>query len=262
MQEKVHIIACLIITTLLILSLSGIVVFILYLYQQKQLLYDKTYTALQLQHEKDIISTQLEVQEEMFKHISQEIHDNIGLTLTLAKLQLNSLDFDNKQKIISQVSISTNLLSQSIDQLKHLSRSLNSDLINSYGLAKAIEIEIEKVQNLGKVKVILEINGSVVYMESQKELILFRIIQESLNNIVKHSDATDAKVSLDFHESNLILSIWDNGIGFNYSAVNDHLSLGKAGIKNMDTRIKMIDGKMEIISKIGTGTTLKFFIPT
>lgn len=261
MQEKIHIISYLSITTLLILSLGGTIIIVVYLYQQKRLLYQQTYSALKLQHEKNLISTQLEVQENMFRHISQEIHDNIGLTLSLAKLQLNTLDIENKEKANFQIQSSIELLGESIIHLKHISQSLNADIINSYGLIKAIENEISRINDIGSLLITLSIQGEPVYLDAQKELIIFRIIQESLNNIIKHSSAPKANVTLDYCDKKLIIIISDNGRGFNHSSLTDQSNKGKAGLKNMDSRSKMIRGKMEIESTPGNGTTLKFTIP-
>jgi len=261
MQERIHIILYLSITTLLILFLGGTIILVVYLYQQKRILYQQTYSALKLQHEKNLISTQLEVQENMFRHISQEIHDNIGLTLSLAKLQLNTLDANDQEKASLQIHSSVELLGESITHLKNISRSLNADIINSYGLTKAIENEIARISDIGSILIRLEIQGEPIYLDAQKELIIFRIIQESLNNILKHSAASATNVALDYNDSQLIIKIIDNGKGFIHSSLNEHSSNGKAGLKNMESRTKMIRGKMQIQSSPGNGTTLKFTIP-
>lgn len=261
MQDRIYIISYLIITTLLILLLGGVIIFVVYLYQQKRLIHQNNYKALKLQYEKDIIKTQLEVQENMFRHISQEIHDNIGLTLTLAKLQLNTLNIKDEQNAHKKIFASSQLLSESIDHLKNISRSLNSDLIKSYGLIKAVETEIDKITELGKMKVFFDIIGEPVYMDSQKELIIFRIIQESLNNVIKHANASRTNLTLKFKDILLEILVNDNGKGFDFSAVDNIAGLGKAGLKNMNSRAKMIRGEMKVISSLGNGTTLIFIIP-
>jgi two-component system, NarL family, sensor kinase len=260
MQERSQIILYISITTLLILLLAGAIIFVAYLYQSKRLLYEKTYTALQLQHEKNIASTQLEVQENIFRHISQEIHDNIGLNLSIAKLHLISLSSDCNGNS-SKINTSIDLVGKSLTQLKNISQSLNSDIINSCGLIKAIEHEIQKVRETISSKMEFEIKGEPIFLDSQKELMIFRIIQESLNNIVKHACATQSRISLNFEETNLILTISDNGGGFSHSSLSKHSAEGKAGLKNMESRSKMIKGEMQIDTNPGKGTTLQFIIP-
>jgi two-component system, NarL family, sensor kinase len=261
MQEKLHITIFLGLTTFIILLLGTTIITVVYVYQQKRIVYEKTYSSLKLHYEKNLIASQLEVQENMFRHISQEIHDNIGLTLSLAKLQLNTLEINDKNKARIQISSTVDLLGESIEHLKSISRSLNSDIINCYGLTKAIETEIGRVEESVPLRIQFLIKGNTFYMDSQKELIIFRMIQESLNNIIKHSHASNAEIILEYSTSHIFLTISDNGKGFNHTSLTEHSSNGKAGLKNMESRSKMIRGEMNINSQIGKGTTLKFTIP-
>lgn len=260
-SEKLNITVFIGITTLLILMLGVILVLVIYLYQQKRLIHIQSIKELELNHDKSLINTQLEVQENMFRHISQEIHDNIGLTLSLIKLQLNTLNYKDTSIIEQQVGSSIQLLTISIDQLKDISRSLNADVINSYGLIQAIETEIQRIEEMSGIKIDLTVTGDPIYMDSQKELIIFRIIQESFNNIIKHSQANLASLSLDYGKHFLGVTVIDNGKGFPISEVKNNIRKGSAGIRNMEVRSKMIRGTMEISSLLNSGTTLKFTIP-
>lgn len=260
-SEKINITIFITITTILILLLGVLIILVVYLYQQKQLLYQQSFTELRLKHEKKLAVTQLEVQENMFRHISQEIHDNIGLTLSLAKLQLNTLNFEEKDKTIQQINASVELLSESIVHLKDISRSLNADIINSYGLIKALENEVNRIRDTGFLAISFNIEGEPIYMDSQKELIIFRIIQESFNNILKHSKANHTLLSLKYTNDELHINIQDDGQGFEVLPMEQFSGKGKAGIKNMEARSRMIRAKMNIISHPGQGTTLQFIIP-
>lgn len=261
MQERVHIIIFLSITTFLILLLGSLMILVVYLYQQKRILYQRTYSELKLKHEKNLIVTQLEVQENMFRHISQEIHDNIGLTLSLVKLRLNTLDLEEKDKATFQINSSIELLSESITQLKDISRSLNADIINSYGLIKALENELTRIKDSSTISILFKIEGEPVYMDSQKELIIFRIIQEAFNNILKHSEAKNASLSLKYTAEDLHVSINDDGKGFLMTTTDKFSNKGKAGLRNMEARSRMIRAAMEISSNPGNGTLLQFIIP-
>lgn len=261
MQERVHIIIFLSITTFLILLLGSLMILVVYLYQQKRILYQRTYSELKLKHEKKLITTQLEVQENMFRHISQEIHDNIGLTLSLVKLRLNTLDLEEKEKATSQISSSIELLSESITQLKDISRSLNADIINSYGLIKALENELARIKDSSTISILFKIEGEPIYMDSQKELIIFRIIQEAFNNILKHSEAKNASLSLKYTTEDLHVYILDDGKGFSMTTTDKFSNKGKAGMRNMEARSRMIRATMEISSNPGNGTLLQFIIP-
>jgi signal transduction histidine kinase len=255
------IIIFLVITTIIILLLVGLIVLLIYLYQKKQLSHQRSLENIQLDHERNILSTKLEIQEETFQHIAREIHDNINLSLTLAKLHLNTLDLNNKEKAATQVTYSVDLLTQSISNLRDISKSLNSELVANQGLIKALDTEINRIRKTGLFEIDFEITGDPVYLDTQKELVIFRIIQEGFNNIIKHARATRSIIDLKFNDRSLVILLNDNGIGFNLSQEKPPVSSGKAGLANMMTRTQMIGGVMSIESATGKGSRLTFNIP-
>ena len=96
-----------------------------------------------------LLQTQLEIQEQTLKTISEEIHDNIGQALSLAKLKLNTVDFTKQEQLIEKITDSKNLVSKAIQDLRDLSRSLNTDNIAAMGLIRAIEYELELFRKSG-----------------------------------------------------------------------------------------------------------------
>ncbi|HKO80130.1 MAG TPA: ATP-binding protein [Chitinophagaceae bacterium] len=259
--DKFDIVVFLIATTILILLLAGLIITLIYFYQKKQLAYQQNMETLKLNHEKTLMETQLEIQENTFQQISREIHDNINLSLTLAKLHLNTLNWDEREKTASQINSSIELISQSITNLSDISKSLNSDIISSQGLITAVNREVQKILETGLFNINVNITGDPIYMDLQKEVISFRIIQESFNNIIKHAKATEVKVTLHYDSPGLNITIQDNGLGFSFLDPALINKAGKAGLKNMETRTKMLDGKMKIESIIDKGTILSFYIP-
>ena len=255
------IIVFLVITTIIILLLAGLIVLLIYLYQKKQISHERKLEDVKLNHERNILSTRLEIQEDTFQHIAREIHDNINLSLTLAKLHLNTMDLNNKEQTATQVAYSVDLLTQSIANLRDISRSLNSELLASQGLIKALDMEINRIRKTGLFEIEFEISGDPVYLDTQKELVIFRIIQEGFNNIIKHARATRSIIDLNFSGQNLNILIRDDGIGFNFSPDNSPVSTGKSGLANMKTRTSMIGGTMSIQSEAGKGSRLIFNIP-
>ena len=246
-----------IIATILILALVSFTILILTLYQKKQVAFLQSLETLKLDHEKNLLKTQLEIQEQTFQNISREIHDNIGLSLTLAKLNLNILDFDKKETFKELVSSSVDLISKSINDLSDISKCLNSEAISQQGLLNALQLEIERLKKLNRFKVEFEVLGNPVFFSSQKELVLFRIAQEALNNIIKHAEAQEIYLELSFNSIEVKLTIKDNGKGFhcaeNEKALQHNM---KAGLANMKIRSRLINGYMNIESEIGRGTSI------
>jgi len=259
MQKNTYdIVIFLIVVSALILALVAFIVLMLYLYRKKQIQFFQNLEQIKLNHEKALMSAQLEMQETTFEHISREIHDNINLSLTLAKLQLNTINWVGKEKPEEKVIAASDLLTQSIKNLGDLSKGLNADFINQQGLIKAVEEEIKQIRQTGVFAVKRVITGYPSFMDANKELLVFRIIQEAFNNIIKHAEAGNAEVIFNYNDDGLSISINDDGKGFDtlVKPVNR-----QAGLKNMLTRIKMLGGTMDVHSRPGNGTSLLFIIP-
>jgi len=208
--------------------------------------------------EKELLKTQLEIQEQTFQYISRDIHDNIGQFISLAKLQLNTLDFDHMNMAKEKIVHSVDLLTKALDDLRDLSRSLSSDLIRNNGLPATIELQIAHLRRLELIEVNFEIIGENRFLDEQKEIFILRIIQEAINNIIRHSDARKVAILLNYEQGQLSLSVADNGKGFDESIVRSRES---SGIINMTKRAKMIGGTFNIRSSMGAGTTVRLSVP-
>ena len=261
-MQKAHydIVLFLSICTFLILLMAVFIVSILYLYRKKQLAYYRTIEELRLDYEKNLLHTQLEIQEQTLQHISEEIHDNINLSLTLAKLNLNTFDWSCLSKARIQINCSLEQVSKAIRDLSYLSRGLNSELIANQGLIEVLKSEVERLKELSLFQLNYTVTGTAVFMDSQKELVIFRIIQEAFNNIIKHAKATIVKLSLHYDMEELKILIADNGKGFNKEIKSDNNKSG-AGLNNMNKRAKVLNGKTIIQSKPESGTSIYITIP-
>jgi two-component system, NarL family, sensor kinase len=217
---------------------------------------------LKSHQEKLLLKTELEIQEQTFQFISKEIHDNVTQGLSLAKLNLNIIDIDNIQESKLLIHKSTALISKALSDLNHLSKSLDADLIESYGLIHAIKYEIERWQRLAKNDIELEVNGELQFLNTNSELLIFRIIQESINNIIKYAKAENIKITIIYSTEHIQISVKDDGIGFDPATIFTNKKIGEmAGLKNMRQRAESLDGKLTIDSTPGMGTLLNVNIP-
>ncbi len=259
MQKHTNdIVIFLVVVSALILAMVAFIVAILYVYRKKQIAFIQNLEQIKLTHEKTLIETQLEMQETTFQHISREIHDNINLSLTLAKLQLNTFTWNNKEQSEAKIGASIELLTQAIRDLSDISKGLNADFIKQHGLIKAVDDEIQRIRQAGLFNVAIDVSGDPIYMNAQKELIIFRIIQEAFSNIIKHAEARHTELSLHYSATSLHVAVKDDGNGFN---INNIPVNGQAGLRNMHTRTKMLGGTININSVPLSGTTLSFTIP-
>jgi len=263
-MQKAHydIVLFVMVSTIVIFMMGVFIVTILYLYRKKQLAYDRTIEEIKLDYEKNLLHTQLEMQEQTLQHISREIHDNISLSLTLAKLNLNTLDWNDVVRVKSQIDSSVDQISKSISDLSNLSKGLNSELIANQGLLEVLEKETDRIRTLQQFELEFNVSGSPVFMESQKELVIFRIIQEAFNNIIKHAKATSVVLNLIYDTDHVNVLIVDNGNGFSMNAADDNKLKGSsAGLSNMRKRALLFNGKTIINSTPGAGTKIQVTIP-
>jgi signal transduction histidine kinase len=216
---------------------------------------------MKLSFEQTLLQTQLEIQEQTLKTISQEIHDNIGQVLSLAKLNLNTMEIDKKEELQEKITDSKKLVSKAIQDLRDLSKSMNTDNIEAIGLIRAVEYELEMMRKTGY-KTELNVNGTTIRLEPQKELILFRIIQEILNNIIKHAEASNVAVDFVYDSSEIKISVKDNGKGFDLAPLNEsgNNAFG-LGIRNMYNRARLIHAEFAMSSTTNEGTTVTMTVP-
>jgi signal transduction histidine kinase len=230
------------------------------LYQKKSIAFTSEKKLMETQFQQEILLSQLEIQEQTLKNISQEIHDNIGQTLSLVKLNLNTIDMEKPAVIPQKVDNSKQLVGKAITDLRTLSKKLHSDSILSAGLLKAIEFELGLVEKSGVYQTSLTINGEPVTLDAQKELILFRIVQEAMNNIIKHAHASTIAISANFAHNHLQLLIDDNGNGFKLPLEQGDINRG-IGLRSMENRVKLLNGQFAIETALEKGTQIQISVP-
>jgi signal transduction histidine kinase len=234
---------------LLFLGLTLIFLIIVYRKKQKEYFYQKE--QLEENFRKELLKAQLETQEQTFHSLSQELHDNIGQVLSLAKLNMSVIELNSKGEMDESISQTKSLLNTAINDLRDISKTLNTDYVKEKDLAESINRELGMLRRTRKFEASLEVEGQPFFISAERRLILFRIIQESLNNIVKHAGATFITVSLHYKADALLILIQDNGSGF-----DTVLTPKGVGLLNMNHRSAMIESTVTLESKPGKGTTV------
>jgi two-component system, NarL family, sensor kinase len=241
----------------LILSITGLfialglfILFFILLFTRKKNKLIMQNQIMEAQHQQALLQTQIEIQEQTLKTISQEIHDNIGQVLSLAKLNLNTLQFNDVVKLND----TKQLVSKAINDLRDLSRSLHGDKIAELGLQESIANELKILQNTGQYQTQLKVSGKAYKLTPQTEMVLFRIVQEALNNIVKHALAKTITAHINYEPDAYSLTIEDDGIGF----ISNELDVTKTGIglKSMQNRANLVRGFLQINATPNKGTTI------
>jgi len=234
-------------------------------YNNESLILRNKYEELRNNQERIMLESELEVREQTFQYISKEIHDNILQTLSLAQLTLNCIDPEMKSSddSLQQIKKVRELQSKTLTDLNSMSKTLDSDIIETHGLVVAIQLEIERWQKLFENKIILLIEGESIHLPKNAELFIFRIIQEAISNASRHSGARTLIIAVKYDTEQTSVTIEDNGKGFNLDTIYDHLDPTKmSGLKNMKKRTELLGGKFNIRTQPGLGTSISANIPT
>ena len=256
-NDQAIIITFISICSLLILVLSLFILSIIKKHTYSKLMQKEMLEKLKAQYDFEIINTKLQVQESTLGHLSREIHDNIGQKLSLVKLHLNAELGTQQQVSPDTIRNVIQVLSETMDDLRAISRSLNSDLIVSNGLIKALENEIVQLNRSGLYTIKLRVIAEEKYLTPEQELVLFRIAQESLNNTIKHAEASSIILEFDFGEPGFLHARFhDDGQGFDPNKVEEG-----NGTINIRQRARMLGGTATIQSAPGNGTTVHINIP-
>ena len=203
-------------TAIILLLLMLLIMFVL-VQQKKKLTHKNEIDLLHARYSRTLLETQLEIQEQTLSNISQEIHDNIGQVLSLAKLQLATIDLSNSAALEGKVQDAKQLVGKAIQDLRNLSHGMNTDFINDLGLCKALENELDIIGKSGLYQTNMKVEGPIRRFDKQKELILFRIVQEVLNNTLKHAKASAIEISIQYLAEEARITITDDGQGFDTS---------------------------------------------
>jgi signal transduction histidine kinase len=198
-----------------------------------------------------LLQSQLEIQEQTLQQVSRELHDNLGQIASLIKINLNTLQLADLAKATEKIEATKDLTRQLLADLKALSVNLGSDRLNQLGLVKALQAEVDNLNKTGAFTAQFTCTGNIPDIPDDPSIILYRMAQEILNNMVKHSGAPLIKLSVSFSENLFTLAFTDNGTGFDVAA---KMESGGAGLKNLQNRAQLINATLTIDSQPGQGT--------
>lgn len=240
---------------LLIVCTLIIIFFIVFQKRKNKLLLDKI--KLQKAFDEEISRTQAEIQEQTLKSIGWELHDNVGQLLSVASMQLSILGTQVSPEIKGSIKETTNIVRDSLKEVRSLSKSLNNEVILNNGFEKSISNELDRLKRMKFNSAELIVKGKTIPITNKKhEIIIFRILQEFLSNAVKYSEAQNLKVLLDYNDKNLQIQASDDGKGFDVETVAKG-----AGLLNMKSRAALIHAQFNLFSKIGEGVNLTIDYP-
>jgi signal transduction histidine kinase len=196
------------------------------------------------------------------QRIARELHDGIGQNLHFIRLKLKNFE-ESQTKSFSEIdyNILFNSIESSISELKEIIYNLKPKNLDEIGLGASLKILIKRISEETEIKGTIDICGTEERLNKKLELTLYRIAQEAISNIVKHSKATEFNVQVIYEEDTIKLIISDDGIGFDPAYTNHKSNSSGFGLLNMHERIGSYNGKLKIDSSKGNGTLIITEIP-
>jgi two-component system, NarL family, sensor kinase len=246
---------------LIVASILGLVLVSAFFINQRNKLKQKQRLGAELLRQQELRNRAIiEAEEKERRRIARDLHDGIGQLLSAAKLNLSSLESGVKQNMASPEMIKNaiDLVDDSVREVRSVSHNMMPGALIKSGLATAVGDLVSKISDTRDLKVNLEIIDFTERLEETKEIVLYRVIQELLNNAIKHSGASEINLQIVKHETELSIMLEDNGKGFDTSILNSEKGMG---LNNIISRISFLNGQVDFDSAPGKGTTVVIELP-
>ncbi len=203
----------------------------------------------------------LSAQEEERKRIARELHDETAQTMLLTLQRLDALTYRSAKYLpeaaVKELEELHGIVLQTLNNLRRLTRDLRPQILDDLGLVPAVEWLAEDMERQCGIKTSVEVAGPQRQLTPEAQLLLFRIIQEALSNVRRHSAASEARVKVDFGGRGVRIVVEDNGQGFTMPAqVRDLAGSGKLGLLGMSERARLLGGALHVESQPGKGTRI------
>lgn len=208
----------------------------------------------QVKREEELLLALIEERERTMNTISAEIHDNINQVLSLARMSVRMIEKTALQEQQQYIAECGSILDMAIGDLRNISHSLNATYLKNRGLIESLQEEIKWINLSKSIHCTLNVEGHFIPMAEDTELMVIRIGQEAIQNVVKHSKAQHLWIEIEYGKSSFTMSISDDGTGFETEAEAPYSS--GMGLQSMQERCKMIKGDIDISSVKGLGTKI------
>jgi len=258
-SEGTEIILIFFVGTFAMILLAAAIIFFFITYQKRLLKKELEINRVKAEQQEELLRNIVSAQEKERKRIARDLHDEVGAMLSVVKLNVSRIEKiteQDKSKVLAGETKS--YLDDVITQVRGISRALLPPSLEKLGLHYALEELANWINKSGQINVKCWKGGEQVRFSNKKELAIFRIIQEVINNAIKHAEPTAISINTRFWNGKLAVSVSDNGKGFN---VEERRNSG-LGLKNLESRTQMLDARFKLKSEPGKGTSAIICIRT
>ena len=257
MDENAEIVLVYFVGTFGMVILASAIFLFFTTYQKRLLKKELEINRIKTRQQEEILANTVFSQEKERKRIAQDLHDEVGAMLSVVKLNIAMVERKSDTSASKEIARETkSYLDEVILQVRRISRALLPPSLEKLGLAAAVEELVNWVNKSEQVEVVVWKTGNVYRFDGKKEMAVFRIVQELLNNALKHAQATQIVIKMRFSSAGLAVSVSDNGVGFDLKG-NAKTGLG---LKNLESRTQILNARIKLRSAPGKGTSAVLFI--
>lgn len=255
-SENSNLIDVLVIGTIVVVMLLVFLFLFVIVYQRRMIKNQGVVQQLQIEKQTELLKAVFETQESERKRLSEDLHDSVGQVLSAIKLNLHRLDkiCTDQAAALPLLTDTRRLTDECIQEIRNIISNVLPPVLTDFGLTEALRQLAQKVEKATAIQVQFTSAEDAQRYRPETEVALYRIVQELFGNAIKHSGATQIKLSVSRQSGWLIVSFTDNGAGFNQAEVKHGF-----GLKNLQSRIQLINGQIDMQSrpKQGTQTVVK-----
>ncbi len=206
-----------------------------------------------------VVQALVEGQETERKRVAAELHDGLGTLLAGIRLKIQSLVPQNGYQInLTDLDQAEKSMAEAYEEVRRISHDMMPGVLAKYGLIEAMENLSNEVQENSKINIDFQLVGNPVQLSDTCNIMIYRIFQEMMNNSLKHADAAHIFMQLSFEPDTITLILEDDGKGFKYHEVNGKEAIG---LKSLESRVKFLNGHMEVDTQPGRGTSIMIHFP-
>lgn len=221
---------------MLILSTGMLLIF--RAYHKRLMRQQNEKSELEIKYRDDLLSGNIRATEEERARIARDLHDEVGASLSLLRMQVRSLP-------VAELAETRMAIDETLDMVRRISHHLQPPALEAFGLVVALQQYCEQLTQHSGISISLDNYDEDIRLDSLTELSVFRVIQELVQNTLKHADATEVSIELQYDKGILNVSYTDNGKGYDYSKMQKESGLG---LKNIEIRMRQCNGKVEYSS--------------
>jgi two-component system, NarL family, sensor kinase len=243
----------------MLLMAGALIVFVVF-YQKRMIKEQLKRQALEFEYQQKMMQAELTSQEGERRRLAADLHDSIGGMLSTIRVGLTTMarQLPDPQSMEE----TKQMLDDTITSVRRISRDLMPSTLEKFGFIQAIKELCERFQATSKITIHFQEEHEIRPLEAQRELMVFRIVQELLNNAVKHAQATEIKVIIGIEEQQLYLSVEDNGIGFDADEQKNDKQHGKGlGLFNIENRARLLGGVLLFQKGKAKGSKITLTLP-